>query len=240
MDRRLIAMRLVAPVFAALAIACGFGADEDDAGTGDTGSASMGSSSTAGDALGCGADGTNSQLVDDRCYCNEGFTWSDPFNPYGFTCERPERTWPPCHRYVSETSQTCECLADPTLPADATDCQNPVEAASDGNRCEVPGEYECSCPEGDAPCVCPSVYTCHCPAFFTWCSYEDLHNLTCCYDPGQDPDGSHAPSSTDGSTGIADTGTSDSTSSDTTSSGTSSDGSTGATGSTGGSSGTTG
>jgi hypothetical protein len=74
-----------------------------------------------------------------------------------------------------------------------------------------------------------------CPDYYAWCS-SNPENYECCYDPAQDPDGSHDPMP-ETTTGDASTGDTDATSTgtgDVTSTGT--DSSTGADASTGGSS----
>lgn len=222
MDRRLIAMRLAAVALASLAIACGFGAEESAGSTGETGVGTSGSS-TGSAAVECGID---SQLENGRCYCTPGRIWTDPFDPASYDCETPARQWPPCRRFASDPPNVCECDDDLPLPADAMGCESSTAAVQEckpatGDKCECMADDDAT-----TSCACPGAVTCTCPPYFTWCSYEDLANLACCYDPAQDPDGTHDPAATTETSSADDTSSDDASSSGTSSGATTSGGTT--------------
>jgi hypothetical protein len=79
-----------------------------------------------------------------------------------------------------------------------------------------PSSFECAALEPrDGECDpvngAGSTGSCRCVEYYAWCSVSDESNTECCYDPAQDPDGSHAPPS-ETSTGEPSTGNADATS----------------------------
>ena len=137
-------MRHAAILLALVAGACttGLPASGD---TGDSGD-DLPSESTAVVALPCG-EAPSSVLADDGCYCEQGTTWVEPFNPTWFDCAPlepragecdPENgagqegacTCAPCHRFCAfeNVDDTSCCFDDAQV-----DCVAPTPETTTGD-----------------------------------------------------------------------------------------------------------